>query len=279
MEDDVLQKILILGASGLVGKALIEEIKDVCDLYGTYFSSSVTNLPKDKHFKLDVHEVSKLKELIHFINPDAIVSCLRGDFDRQLEFHKELASELENSKSRVYYFSTANVFDGDYSRHHSETDEPFAESEYGKFKINCENALKEKLNHRAVIIRIPAIWGKNSPRMNSIKESIENNQIIDVYRDLECNNLLDTQLAKQLRFIIENQLTGTFHLGAVDMMAHGEFFEKIVNAISPGKSILKFNSLSETGNTLYWGLTSNRNDIPDFLQSTNQDIISCLLSQ
>jgi dTDP-4-dehydrorhamnose reductase len=37
-----LQKVLILGASGLVGKALIDEFKDGFDLYGTY-SSSFTN--------------------------------------------------------------------------------------------------------------------------------------------------------------------------------------------------------------------------------------------
>lgn len=272
-----MQKVLILGASGLVGKALIEEMKDVFELYGTYYSSSVTNLPKDQQSKLDVHEVAKLKELMRFINPDAVVSCLRGDFDKQLELHTELASELKTSKTRVYYFSTANVFDGDYSRHHSETDAPFAESDYGKFKINCEDALKENLDDRAVIIRIPTIWGKNSPRMNLIRESIKNNQTIDVYSDLECNNLLDTQLAKQLRFIIENQLTGTIHLGSVDMMTHGEFFEKIVNALSPERSILKFKLSNEAGNTLYWGLTSSRNDIPDYLRTTNQQTISYLL--
>lgn len=272
-----MQKVLILGASGLVGKALIEEMKDVFDLYGTYFSSSVTNLSEDKQFKLGVHEVAKLKELLNFINPDAVVSCLSGDFDKQLEFHAELASELKSSKSRVYYFSTANVFDGDYSRHHSETDTPIAESDYGKFKIDCENVLKEKLTDRVVIIRIPAIWGKNSPRMNLIRESIANNRTIDVYRDLQCNNLLDTQLAKQLRFIIGNQLTGTFHLGSVDMMSHGEFFEEIVNACSPKSSILRFNLLDETGKTLYWGLTSNRRDIPGYLHITNQQIISYLL--
>jgi dTDP-4-dehydrorhamnose reductase len=274
---NVMQKVLILGASGLVGKALIEEMKDVFELYGTYCSSSAINLPKDKQFKLDVHETARLKELMRFINPDAAVSCLRGDFNKQLELHTELASELKNSKSQVYYFYTANVFDGDCSRHYSETDAPFAESDYGKFKINCENALKGKLDDRAVIIRIPVIWGKDSPRMNLIRESIENNKTIDVYSDLKCNNLLDTQLAKQLRFIIENQLTGTFHLGSVDIMSHGEFFEKIVNALSPERSILKFNLSNEAENTLYWGLTSNRNDTPDYLLTTNQQIISYLL--
>lgn len=76
--------------------------------------------------------------------------------------------------------------------------------------------LKEILDERGMMIRIPAIWGKDSPRWNLIKESIKNNKVIDVYSNLVCNNLLDVQLAKQLRFIIESKLKGIFHLGSVD---------------------------------------------------------------
>lgn len=53
-----MQRVLILGASGLVGRALIEEMEGVFELYGTYCSSSVTNLPKDQQFKLDVYEIT-----------------------------------------------------------------------------------------------------------------------------------------------------------------------------------------------------------------------------
>jgi hypothetical protein len=34
-----LKKVLIMGASGLVGRAIIEEFKEVYDLYGTYAST------------------------------------------------------------------------------------------------------------------------------------------------------------------------------------------------------------------------------------------------
>ncbi|MDQ0199223.1 sugar nucleotide-binding protein [Neobacillus ginsengisoli] len=270
-----MEKVLILGASGLVGKALIEECKDGYDLYGTYCSSS-TNLPKDKQFQLDVQQIVKMKEILQSIKPDIVISCLRGEFTQQIEFHKELAMELHNSSSVLYYFSTANVFDGDYSRHHTEADIPVAQSDYGKFKIDCENILKQILEDRAIMIRIPAIWGKDSPRMNLIKESIEKNQMINVYSNLVCNNLLDTQLAKQLRFIIENHLKGIFHLGSVDMMTHGEFYERLVNTLSSEAKIVRFNLCDESGDTYYWGLTSNRKDIPDCLQCTNESIISCL---
>ncbi|MEH7336379.1 sugar nucleotide-binding protein, partial [Neobacillus drentensis] len=235
----MMQKILILGASGLVGSALIDELKYDFDLYGTY-SSKLTSLPDDKQFQLEVQQLDKLKNMINSIKPDIVISCLRGEFDWQLEFHRVLARDLHNKNTRVYYFSTTNVFDGDFSRSHIETDLPISESDYGKFKIKCENVLKEALDERVIIIRIPAIWGKDSPRWNLIKESIKNNKVIDVYSNLICNNLLDVLLAKQLRFMIENNLKGIFHLGSTDMMTQVEFFEQIIGKLASNKNILRY---------------------------------------
>lgn len=271
-----MERVLILGASGLVGRALLNEFKDGFDLYGTY-STSLTSLPDEKQFQLEIQQIDKLKEIIRSIKPDIVISCLRGDFDPQLKFHKELALELQHTSSRVYYFSTTNVFDGDFSRPHTETDLPIAESDYGRFKIACENILKEILNERVMIIRIPAIWGKNSPRLNLIKESIENNKVMDVYSNLVCNNLLDVQLAKQLRFIIENQLKGIIHLGTKDVTTQGQFFEQLINKLGSDKSIIRYQSYQDKDVTYYFQLTSNRDDLPDSLQSTNEDIIDYLV--
>ncbi|MDR7237698.1 sugar nucleotide-binding protein [Neobacillus drentensis] len=271
-----MERVLILGASGLVGIALLNEFKDGFDLYGTY-STSLISLPDEKQFQLEIQQIDKLKEIIRSIKPDIVISCLRGDFDPQLKFHKELALELQHTSSRVYYFSTTNVFDGDFSRPHTETDLPIAESDYGKFKIACENILKEILNERVMIIRIPAIWGKNSPRLNLIKESIEDNKVMDVYSNLVCNNLLDVQLAKQLRFIIKNQLKGIIHLGTKDVTTQGQFFEQLINKLGSDKSIIRYQSSQDKDVTYYFQLSSNRGDLPDSLQSKNEDIIDYLV--
>ncbi|WP_249365609.1 sugar nucleotide-binding protein [Cytobacillus citreus] len=188
-----------------------------------------------------------------------------------------MAKELQNNCSRVYFFSTTNVFDGDFSRSHTETDIPIAESDYGKFKIKCENKLKEILDERVVIIRIPAIWGKDSPRWKLINESIKNNKVIDVYSNLVCNNLLDVLLAKQLRFIIEHDLKGTFHLGSADVMTQGQFYEQIISKLTSEKNLLRYRLFQDKVDTCYFRLISNRDDIASTLQSTNQNIISYLL--
>jgi dTDP-4-dehydrorhamnose reductase len=272
----LMEKILILGASGLVGSALIDELKVRFELYGTY-SSSLSNLPFNHQFQLDVQQIRKMKEIIQVIKPDFVISCLTGDFDHQFKFHKELAKVLQNNSCRLYYFSTTNVFDGDFSRPHTEIDIPIAESDYGKFKIKCENMLKKILDERVMIIRIPAIWGKTSPRWNLIKESIKNNKVIEVYSNLVCNNLSDALLAKQLRYIMENELKGIFHLGSVDMVTQGEFFGQIISKLVSKKNILRHVLYQDKADNFYFCLHSNREDIPAPLQCTNKDIISYLL--
>jgi len=272
----LMNKILILGASGLIGKALIDEYKNDFDLYGTY-SSSTTNLPREKQFQLDITQIDRLKIILKTINPDIVISCLRGDFNQQLEFHKQLAIELKKSEGILYYFSTANVFDGDFSKPHFETDATIAESEYGNFKIKCENTLQQILEERVIVIRIPAIWGKNAPRMNLLKKGIEDNLAIDVYSNLECNNLLDVQLAIQLKYIIDHKLKGIFHLGSIDMMTQAEFFERLIISFSNKKDILKLNLYEENDKKFYFALKSNRKDIPDFFEIANESIISALV--
>ena len=272
-----MKRLLIIGASGIIGKAIIDEFKNDFEVYGTFYSNR-TELPSKREFQLGLQQHDKLKEIIRSVQPDIVVSCLRGEFDQQLSFHKQLAFELQNTPSRLYYFSTANVFDGDYSRHHIETDIPVAESDYGNFKIECENTLKQILGDRAIVIRIPAIWGKESPRMNLIRESIEGKKIIDVYSNFECNNLLDTQLAKQLRFIIEKNLKGIFHLGSEDMMTHESFYEALIEALSGESEVLKSNLYNGREDTFYFGLRSDRNEILGFSKNTNQNIISQLVN-
>ncbi|MFP7300495.1 sugar nucleotide-binding protein [Neobacillus niacini] len=271
-----MKKVLILGASGLVGRALIEEFKEVYDLYGTY-SSTQPKLPSNKQFQLEVSQIHEMKEILRCIKPEIVISCLRGEFSQQLKFHKELAEELMNTSSSLYFFSTTNVFDGDFSKPHIESDHPNAESEYGKFKMDCEIMLKEALKDRAKIIRIPAIWGKDSPRWKMTLENIKNHKVMDVYRNLMCNNLLDVQLARQLAFIIENKLTGIFHLGSVDTMTQSQFYEDIFVKLGSDLNLLNSNDYLESDKTYYFAMQSTRNDIPKTLETTNKEIISYLL--
>lgn len=154
-----MKKILILGASGLVGKAVAKECSNDFDVFGTY-NSSATNLTVDKQFHLNMQDDNAIHEILNTVQPDIILSSLQGDYDVQYKFHCQLAEAINNKASTLYFISTTNVFDGDLTRHHHELDDPISKSEYGQYKIKCEKMLIDSLGNRATIIRIPGIWGK-----------------------------------------------------------------------------------------------------------------------
>ncbi|MEC1177039.1 sugar nucleotide-binding protein [Metasolibacillus meyeri] len=263
-----MKKLLILGASGLVGKALVEECRHHFDVYGTYFSSAV-NLPKEKQFYLNFEQgaVSKIMEAIQ---PDIVISSLQGDYAKQLVLHKELANSLQTT---LYFISTTNVFDGDLTRHHTESDTPISKSDYGKFKIACENMLMENLQERCCIVRIPGIWGKDCLRLRKLKEDIAMNKPIKPYSNLQWNFLLDVQLAKQLRFILENGLSGIIHLGATDMLTESAFYEQLL----PEQVAMEPVPYEDAESTYYFGLkTEQPNRLPSDLYITNEQIIAYL---
>ncbi len=157
-----MEKILVLGASGTVGAAVFRQLSqnDMFDVYGTYFRKESDN-PRMRFFSLENHE--QINDLLEEIAPNIVISALRGDFQRQMEAHALAAEYLRNNQGRMLYFSTVNVFDGNLVSSHYENDCPESVSEYGKFKILCENRLREILGNQAVILRIPFVYGKNLP--------------------------------------------------------------------------------------------------------------------
>ncbi|WP_026089164.1 MULTISPECIES: sugar nucleotide-binding protein [Bacillus] len=166
-----------------------------------------------------------------------------------------------------------NVFDSDFSKPHSVIENPVAMSEYGKFKIQCEEVVLELLKERAVIIRIPAIWGKNSLRFNVVKNFIQNGGEIEAYCNLKCNNLMDTLLAKQITYIIDHEKTGIFHLGSTDLITQGKFVQNLITRMANEEMKLPNTYFENQDEIYYFGLETNTKDLSEQLQCTSEVII------
>ncbi len=268
-----MDRILLLGASGLVGKALVEELDKKYDLIGTFRNNKVC-CPKSIYF--DVNEVTSIIELLCTIKPLIIVYCLRGDFNCQLEIINELINYLEPLNGKLYFCSTANVFDGDVTKPHLVYDEPIAESDYGKFKIECEKQIINGLSDNSVILRLPMIWGKNSPRLNSLVTAVNNNEKIDVYTNLFLNNNTDAILAKQIMYIIDNNQKGIFHLGTTEVINYYELIKKIILGL--GFNYKNYNEIILPEGKHYLAVLPNDKDMPKELSFSNEDLINYLFN-
>ena len=135
--------------------------------------------------------------------------------------------------------------------------------------------LQQLLGDRAIIIRIPGIWGKDSPRFNTLLTHVETNEPIKAYQNLECSFLWDVQLAEQLRFVLKNELRGTIHLTAEDKVIESQFYEQLLKKLSSNIPI-QYTDYQDQEKLYYFGLDSIRNDLPPTLKMKNKDLLTYL---
>lgn len=91
-----MNKILVLGGSGLVGKAIISEINKCKEFktYATYFKNPMP-LNQNRSFKLNIEDMDNINNILNTLKPQNIISCLRGDYDKQLILHTKIAEYLK----------------------------------------------------------------------------------------------------------------------------------------------------------------------------------------
>ncbi len=263
--------VLILGGSGLVGRAIAGHLIIGEDIHicSTYHSSSRYNIGSS--YPLDVGDIEGVRRLLETTKPTHVISCLRGDFKQQLACHKEVAAYLKTNGGRLYYCSTLNVFDKDISRGHDETDQPEASSEYGQFKVACEELITDILGHRAIILRLPQVWGKSCIRLDQLEEAYKNGESVIVFPKLYYNVASDNMIAKQVRNIMENELEGIFHLASTDTIQYSEFYRRLSEVLGYKKMLFDHNE-EEQGQFV---LIPNRvKQFPHDLQETCEGVIN-----
>ena len=271
-----MDRVLILGGSGLVGTAVIREMdKDGgFDVFSTYYSHPA-GLNPGRDLPLDVEDPESIGRALQIARPGLVVSCLRGDFAKQLEVHQRVAEYLKEHGGRFCFFSTTNVFDNDLSRPHTESDPLDAQTEYGRFKAECEQQLRAALGDGACILRLPQVWGKDSPRLRALLSALRSQAEIVVYPNLFHNTNTDVMIAKQLCYVITHQLAGIFHLAAEDVVNYKTFYAELSAKLGFPDAVLK----EETEEAGIFALLSERScEFPEALRITNQAVIHDLVS-
>ena len=112
-----------------MGNAIYKELCSYFDTYGTYYSNrSFSNNKQFFRYDLEEDDIFRILEKIH---PDVIISSLRENFPAQVQAHQHLMEYLMKTHAKLYFISSANVFDA-YSKFPSyEFDKTLSESVYG----------------------------------------------------------------------------------------------------------------------------------------------------
>ena len=263
------KKILILGASGFVGNAIYKELCSYFDTYGTYFTNRSFS-SNQQFFRYDLEE-DDVFQILEKVQPDVIISSLRGNFSAQIQAHQHMMEYLMRSKAKLYFISSANVFDA-YSKFPSyEYDKTLSESVYGRLKIKIENMMMRMPAEKTGILRIPMVFGNASPRIREIKTSLEQHEPIEVFPNLIINVTNDDKLTQQIHYLINRNKTGIYHLGSSDLIQHEEFIKEVIKRMGNYHPIFK--RVYTTNEDRYLAALPKYNKLPKNLLVSCQEVI------
>ncbi len=264
------KKILILGGSGFLGNALYKELRAYYDTYGTYFSATKGFSDNQQFFRYDMAE-DDIFQLLEKVRPQIIISALRGNFAAQIQAHQHMVEYVWENDCRIYFLSSANVFDA-YSKYPSyEFDKTLSESIYGRLKIKIENMLLRLPKKKMGILRLPMVFGNQSPRIKEIKSNVQQNLPIEVFPNLVLNVTNDDKFTQQVHYLINRNKSGIYHLGSYDLVHHDDFIKEVMERIGNFSPIYK--RVYTTNEERYMAVLPKENKLPKNLQVSYQEII------
>jgi dTDP-4-dehydrorhamnose reductase len=268
-------RILILGVSGFLGGAIYKELHPYFQTFGTFRTSSVAH-EKNTHFYQYDFEDDDIFEILDLVKPTIIISSLRGDFSAQLTAHKHLYEYINQKKDcKMIFLSSANVFDA-YSKFPSyENDTTLSNSIYGHFKIRLEQLFLKLPTNKVAIIRLPMVFGAQSPRNNEIKLLLKLDEPIELFPNLIMNVITAKKVSQQLHYIINRSKTGIYHLGSSDLVSHDDFIKELVEKMYFNNT--RYKLVYTTNDNRYLAVLPKDNKLPKHLQMKSEDVLKDMI--
>lgn len=269
-------KILILGASGFCGSYIKKYFTDRgYTVYGTYRHFRTAYREDLYMLPFSVEETEKITGILQEIKPQTVISCLRGDFEQQLKVHEILADYIKEKESRrLFYFSSANVFDKDTGRPHYEEDQINAQSEYGQFKGACEELLKTRLRNQVMILRLPMVLDRECPRIRELEEKNRSGGTVPLYKNVFVNLTTPEQICQCIQDILREDIHGIFHIGTTDMCECASLYIRLAKILSLEN--LEFEMVEEGPLPEYLAVISRRESFPKERKMSVEQVIDYL---
>lgn len=249
------KRIFLVGSNGLVGQAILKELKDTSfELIATSFRPDRFSFHNNYKFEiLDITNSAQVNYFFDLYKPDFIINCAaisQVDFceenketawDINVNGVKNIAEAASRINAHIIHLSSDFIFDG-IDGMYKETDVPNPVSFYGVTKLESEKVL-DNYKGRKSIVRTVLVYGLNYQLIRSnivtwVIDSLKANKKISVVNDQYRTPTLDSDLAKGIISIIENNAEGIFHLSGNEYLSVYDFALRIAEVFSFDKTLI-----------------------------------------
>ena len=241
-----MKKILITGASGLLGKALKTLFKSNYDIIPT----SKNYYKYQKNYFLDITNPILIRDIVSATSPDIIINLAaltnvdlceeRPDLAFSVNF-AGLQNIVEIFNGPIIQLSTDYVFDGKAGQY-NENSSVNPINVYGRTKLEAEIFLKEN-SKDSLIIRTNVLYDyvSESPAsfLNWVVKSLQDDKKINVVDDQWNNPTWTKSIAIAIDKAIKFELNGLIHWGDNDYVSRYDFAIKIAETFQLNKKLIK----------------------------------------
>ncbi|MBA2460763.1 MAG: SDR family oxidoreductase [Actinobacteria bacterium] len=226
-------KVLVLGASGMLGHKLYQVLErrfDICATVRELPAQAVRHGLFDERRLLTgvvAEDFDGVVRVIQHVRPDVVVNCVgivkqreeAKDPVRLIQvnslFPHRLASVCRLSSARLIHISTDHVFSGRRGNYRVE-DEPDANDPYGRSKLLGEVIDGDVLTLRTSII------GRELSSRNGLLEFLGEEGIVRGFREAIFSGFTTLALSEIIANLIEHQppLSGLWHVASAPVNKH-----------------------------------------------------------
>jgi len=228
-------KLLITGASGLVGASLAQVASKMG--HETVLTYNQHQISRPNALRIDITNSRNVEEVLEEAVPEVVVHLASITDVDLCEKQPELANSVNgvgtqilaqncfNKEAHFVYVSTDYVFDGDQGNYR-EDDAPKPVNIYGLSKLKGEQFTRAT-SDRFCVARTSVVygWGR-SYRQNFgfwAYTELKAGRTVRVVDDQYCSPTLNSQLARMLLEVTERRLSGTIHLAGASRLSRYEF--------------------------------------------------------
>ena len=244
-------KILITGVNGQLGSELYSTLKH--ENYGV--DLSLEN-PSNNLFKIDLAYKENVLGLVEKVRPEWVVHCAaltnpdacETDMENAWKCNvigtKNIVEACNKFNSKMIFISTDYVFDGTKGLY-KEDDKVNPINFYGKTKVIGE-WLTRTINGSIIIRTSMLLSNRQRSILNWVVESLEKGDVTAA-TDMIGSPTLVSELAEAISKVIENNLSGIYHMAGDKRISRYEFMRKIAKIYDYEENKVKPTDINEIG--------------------------------